>query len=676
MNNNARRQRHVSPGPTDDRLFRLMVGSVTDHAVIGIDLEGRIFGWNAGAEKAFGYLKEEIIGESFSTLFTLEDRQQGLPEYELEHAGTRGRAEDFRWQLRKDGSRFWASGYVNPLRDEAGNLIGYVKVVHDATEQKLAEEALRKSEADFRAIFELAGTGIAQADLRTGRLLRVNRRLCEITGYTAEELLMMTIQELTRPEDWEQDFAVYQQMLRGEGEYEVEKLYVRKDGSPVWVYFNIVALRDERGNPIRATVSVIDVTRRKQDEERLKESLAREREASAREREARGEAERANRSKDEFISLISHELRSPLNAILGWTRILRQGRRDEQLHDRGVEVIERSAHMQSQLIEDLMDTARAISGKLKLEVRPMDVAEAIEKAEEVVRPASEAKGVSLDLRLDRNVGQITGDPDRLQQVIWNLLSNAVKFTNEGGHVEVRLERIDPYVQITVRDTGRGITPEFLPYVFDRYQQAGTSGGQRAGGLGLGLSLTRQLVEMHGGIVAAESEGEGKGATFTIRLPVPAVHTAGTGVAPPTSGQSKPLAGVWAVVVDDEADARALVTSVLELSGARVTAFGTAREALNLLMDNTSPRPGILISDLAMPGEDGISLIRKLREWERAHGGALAAVALTAYARAEDRVRALQAGYHAHVPKPVEPAELIAVVANLAGRACLGISDKV
>jgi PAS domain S-box-containing protein len=406
--NSARQQLKESPEALDDKFFRLMVESVTDHTVIGIDLEGRILSWNAGAEKIFGYAKKEVLGKQISILFTPEDRQSGAPEREIENARTRGSAGDFRWQMRKDGSRFWASGFITPLRDEAGNLIGFVKVVHDATEKKLADEALQVSEG--------------------------------------------------------------------------------------------------------------------------------------REREARGEAESANRSKDEFIALVSHELRSPLNAILGWTRILRRALHDEQLHDRGLEVIERSTRMQSQLIEDLLDTARAISGKLKLEVRPMDVAEAIEKAEEVVRPASEAKGVSLDLRLDRNVGQITGDPDRLQQVIWNLLSNAVKFTNEGGHVEIRLERVDPYVQITVRDTGRGITPEFLPYVFDRYQQAGTSGGQRAGGLGLGLSLTRQLVEMHGGSVTAESEGDGKGATFTVRLPVPAVHTTGTGVAPPTSGQSKPLAG--------------------------------------------------------------------------------------------------------------------------------------
>jgi signal transduction histidine kinase/CheY-like chemotaxis protein len=446
-------------------------------------------------------------------------------------------------------------------------------------------------------------------------------------------------------------------MLLGDGEYEVERRYVRKDGSAVWVYVNVVALRDERGNPIRATVSALDITGRRQAEERFEEALARE-------QEARGEAERANRSKDEFIAMVTHELRSPLNAILGWTTALRRARHEEELHDRGLEVIERSARMQSQLIEDLMDTARAISGKLRLEVRPMDLAEVIEKAMEVVRPAAEAKGVLLDARLDRNVGQITGDPDRLQQVFWNLLSNAVKFTDGGGRVRVRLERVDPYVQTTVSDTGRGIKPEFLPYVFDRYQQAGPWGGRRASGLGLGLSLTRQLVEMHGGRVAAESEGEGKGATFTVKLPVRAVYTAETEGAPSASGQRKSLEGLWAVVVDDEADARDLVTSVLELRGARVTAFASAREALDLLTDDTGPRPDILISDLSMPVEDGISLITKLREWERTHGGAMPAVALTAFGRAQDRIRALEAGFQTHATKPAELAELIVVVRSL------------
>jgi PAS domain S-box-containing protein len=653
--NNAQLEKRESPEALDDRFFRLMVESVTDHGVIGIDPEGRIPSWNAGAEIIFGYVKEEIVGKHFSILFTPEDRQSGVPERELENARIHGSAGDFRWQLRKDGSRFWASGFVNPLRDEAGKYIGCVKVVHDATEKKLADEALKKSEADFRAIFELAGIGIAQADMQTGRLLRVNQKLCDITGYSVEELLAMTIQELTHPDNQEQDFNIYKRMLLGEGEYEVDRRYERKDGSAVWAHINVVALRDENGNPIRATVSALDITGRRRAEERLKEALARE-------KEARGEAERANRSKDEFVTLVSHELRSPLNAILGWTTALRRASRDEQTLNRALEVIERSARMQSQLIEDLMDTARAVSGKLKLEVRPMNLAEAIEKAVEVVRPAAEAKGVSLGARLDRDVGQITGDPDRLQQVAWNLLSNAIKFTNEGGRVEVRLEREDPYVQISVHDTGQGIKSEFLPYVFDRYQQAGTSGGRRAAGLGLGLTLVRQLVEMHGGSVAAESEGEGKGATFTIKLPVRAIYTTDTEGAPPVSVRKNPLAGVWAVVVEDEADARALITSVLELSGARVTAFGSAREALHLLRDDTGSRPDILISDIAMPDEDGISLIRKLREWERTRGhDALPAVALTAFGRAQDRIRALEAGFQTHVAKPADPAELVFIV---------------
>ncbi|HEU0185695.1 MAG TPA: PAS domain S-box protein [Blastocatellia bacterium] len=657
MNNNARRQKEKPPKVADDKLFGRMIESATEHAIMGIDLEGRIFSWNTGAEKIFGYRREEIIGESVSILFTPEDRRSGAPTQELNKAGARGSAEDYRWQLRKDGSRFWASGLAYPLRDEDENLIAYVKVARDATEKKLADETLMESEADFRAVFNLAGTGKALADLRTGRLLRVNQRLCDITGYSGEELLTMTIQELTRPEDREQDFAVYQRMLRGKGEYETERSYVRKDGSVAWVHINVVALRDEKGNPIRATASAIDITRRKQAEERLKDALSRE-------RAARAEAESANRAKDEFIALVSHELRSPLTAILGWARILRQGSRDERLLDQSVEVIDRNARMQSQLIEDLLDASRAISGKLKLEIRLMDLAEVIEKAEEVVRPAAEAKGVSLDVRVDRNVGRISGDPDRLQQAVWNLLSNAIKFTEEGGSVEVRLERIDPYIQIAVRDTGQGIKPEFLPYVFNRYSQAETSGSRRAAGLGLGLSLTRQLVEMHGGKIMAESEGEGKGSTFTIKLPVHAIYAADTEVMTPASGREKSLAGAWVVVVDDEANARALITTVLELNGARVTAFGSARQALDLLMDDTAPRPHVLISDLAMPGEDGISLIRNLREWERAHGGALPAVALTAFGGSQDRIRALEAGFQTHVAKPAEPAELIIVVRDL------------
>jgi PAS domain S-box-containing protein len=539
MNNDAERRGEDSKWKGEE-LFRLMVESVSDYSIFAIDPEGLILCWNKGAEQIFGYRKEEIVGGSFAVLYTPEDRRQGAPERELENARSKGRVRDDRWRMRKDGSRLWVSGSVNSLKDEAGNLIGYVKVARDATRRKQAEEALKQAEKERK-------------------------------------------------------------------------------------------------------------------------------EALERERIARSESEDASRSKDEFIALVSHELRGPLNAILGWTRILRQGRPDEELYQRATEIIERSARMQSQLIEDLMDTARIVRGKMRLEVQPVNLVTVIEKAMDVVRPAADARGITLDSRLDQEAGQITGDPDRLQQVAWNLLSNAVKFTNEGGRVEITLGRVDPYIQIIVRDTGRGINQEFMPNLFERYHQAEASDSRRRGGLGLGLALVRQLVEMHGGSVAAESEGEDKGATFIVKLPVRAIYTADTERALGGRSQSKSLDGAWVIVVDDEANARELITSVLESSGARVTAFASAEEALKLLMDNSAPRPDALVCDLAMPSEDGFSLVRKLREWEKTSDGVLPAIALTAFGRVEDRTRALYAGFQMHITKPVEPVELVVAVRSLIER---------
>lgn len=661
MNNSAERRAKEVSEWSDGSLFRLMMENITDYAIFAIDPEGRIRNWNKGAAILFGYSEKEIIGVRSDIIFPPEDRRRGAPGSELKKAADEGRATDVRWHIRKDGSRFWVSGVITSLKDEAGNLIGYVKVARDDTARKRAEESLRENEANFRSIFDLAGAGKAQADARTGKFLRVNRKLCEITGYSAEELLTMTVQELTHPEDRERVLTLFQQMLSGEGAYEIEKRSLRKDGSVIWAHVNAVLVRDDEGNPVHILATILDITDRKRIEVELEEALVRE-------RAMRCESEDINRSKDEFLALVSHELRSPLNAILGWTRILRQGRPDDELYNRATEIIERSARMQSQLIEDLMDSARIISGKLRLEVRPVNLVTVIEKALDVVRPAADAKGVALETRLDSDAGQITGDPDRLQQVIWNLLSNAVKFTKGGGRVEVALERVDPYIQITVRDTGRGIKPEFLPHVFKRYHQADASGARRAGGLGLGLSLVRQLVELHGGNVAAESEGEGKGATFIVRLPVRAVYTPETERAPTPAIRTKPLAGVWAIVVDDEANARELIASVLESSGARVTALGSAQEALDPLTVASAQRPDVLVSDLAMPGEDGYSLIHKVREWERTRdAGVLPAIALSAFGRPEDRTRALYAGFQMHVTKPVEPVELVVVIRSLIER---------
>lgn len=390
---------------------------------------------------------------------------------------------------------------------------------------------------------------------------------------------------------------------------------------------------------------------------------------------ARQQAEAANQAKDGFLALVSHELRAPLNAILGWTSALLNKAVDDDVRRRALETIERSARTQTQLIEDLLDMARAVSGKLRLEVRPVDLSDVINAALEVVRPAAEAKAIDLRVQLRAKDDIITGDPDRLQQVFWNLLSNAIKFTPNGGAVEIKLERADPHVQITVCDNGKGITPEFLPYVFERFRQADSSNTRRHSGLGLGLALVKQLVELHGGTVQAESAGAGQGATFTVMLPVRAVraHNAGTtqemlalkGI---KTNKRMLLAGLTILVVDDEPDAREVVTAVLEHYGADVLAVNSAAEALDLLRKVKPPeRPDVIVSDIAMPGEDGYALIRQVRALPATQGGTIPAVALTAFGRSGDRVRALTAGFQMHVPKPVEAAELALVIANLARR---------
>ena len=388
------------------------------------------------------------------------------------------------------------------------------------------------------------------------------------------------------------------------------------------------------------------------------------------ERQARSQAEEANRMKDEFLALVSHELRSPLNAMLGYAAVLRRSGLVAQKAEQAVDVIERSGKAQAQLIDDLLDTARVIGGKLRLFVGPVDLVSVIKESVQTIQPAADAKGVSLRTKMPEKIGQITGDPARLQQVVWNLLSNAVKFTPQGGRVEARLERIDPYIRITVSDTGKGISPDFLPYVFDRFRQADASSAKRTGGLGLGLALVKYLVELHGGTIEAASAGEDQGATFTVTLPVRAVATPllEDKDAPATVRSSGELAGVRALVVDDEDDARELLEAALIQYGAEVVAVSSAAEAYALITE-TPPQtlPDVIVTDIGMPGEDGYSMMRRVREWERERGAYIPAVALTAYGRSDDRMRAFRAGFQMHVAKPVEPAELAAVITSLIRR---------
>lgn len=432
-----------------------------------------------------------------------------------------------------------------------------------------------------------------------------------------------------------------------------------------------------KGQVVGTLTIIEDVTERVTREAELQAQIEARSRLLTSEKLARNDAERANRLKDEFLATISHELRNPLNAILGWAHMLRLGKLNEANTERAVDSIYRNAKSQSQLVADLLDVSRIISGKLRLDVRTVDLIQIINAAIDSIRPSAEAKSIRVQALLDPAAGPISGDADRLQQVVWNLLSNALKFTPKGGRIQVKLQRIDSHVEIEVSDSGVGISKEFLPYVFDRFRQADASSTRIHGGLGLGLSIVHQLVDLHGGSVSVHSEGEGKGATFTITLPFVGVVTAPQETEVVTHARSDEmisfeglpsLEGLTVLVVDDEPDTRELIQQVLKECGSDVITSRSVAEALEALEQY---RPDILISDLGMPDEDGYSLISKVRALPAERGGNIPAAALTAYARAEDRMRVLRSGFQFHLPKPVDSAELVTVVASLAGRAHKG-----
>ena len=524
------------------------------------------------------------------------------------------------------------------------------------------------SESDLSIMFDVSGIGMAHVDPRTGRYLRVNRKLCEITGYDEDELLTRTVHDLTHPEDRQRDSELFQWLLSGElASYSHEKRYVRKDGSIVWVRINASVQRDGSGRPVRTSGVIEDITERKNFEAQRQALLEQE-------HASRLEAERVSRLKDEFLATLGHELRTPLNAILGWARLLESGRLGPDEVQRGAHTIARNARALGQLVNDLLDMSGMMSGKIRIEAEETDLCEIIEAAVETVQAAADAKGVKLYKHIESSACLVFGDPHRLQQVIWNLVNNAVKFTPRGGRIDISLKRTNGNCEVRVADTGIGIQPDFLPFVFDRFRQADASSRRQYAGLGLGLAIVKQLVELHGGTVAAHSEGEGKGATFIVTLPrlAPREDT-GTHPRPAFApgvlndqGEAGPiidLEGLRVLVVDDESDTLDLVKRVLGDNRAEVTTAPSVDAALTLLSRFT---PDVLISDISMPGRDGYELIRAVRATSSAEE--LPAAALTAFARPEDAVRAHEAGFQMHLAKPLEPEELVRVVAQLAGRA--------
>jgi PAS domain S-box-containing protein len=648
-----------------EELARAQLAAIVESsadAVIGRTLDGTITTWNAAAERMYGYSREEAIGRRSSMLVPPERRDELAGMFDRVRRGERIENHET-VRRRKNETMCDVAVSMSPIRDSTGLIVGISTIARDITERKRIESELRESEERQRLAVEAAELCMWCWYVKSDRLVWTS--LCKrLHGVGPdEEVSFERFVATLHPDDREGMVRKIRRALEERTEYRTEHRVVWPDGSVRWLVALGRGLYDAMGAPDRLLGVTVDVTSHKQVEQERIELLERE-------QAARAEAQAATRAKDEFLAVLSHELRTPLQSTLGWTLMLKTSVHDVPRVQKGLATIERNVRAQAQLIEDLLDVSRIVAGKLRLEQKPVDLARVVVAALETSMPAATAKSIQLDVTSEPLAGMVLGDPDRLQQVVANLVSNAVKFTPSEGRVHVRLERRDELAILRVEDTGHGISPDLLPYVFDRFRQAEGSTTRRTSGLGLGLAIVRYIVEAHGGTVKAESPGPDQGATFTVTLPfanpdIPAVAGERSQIRRSASRGGLALQGVRVLVVDDDPDACELLGMMLHEEGAEVHMVQSVRAALD---DLASFRPQVLVSDIGMPGEDGYALIRQLRERESAEGGHMPALALSAFAGAADREQAFALGFEVHLAKPVSPSDLTRAVADLAGHA--------
>ena len=684
-------------GVAERRLAAIVESS--DDAIVSKDLNGIVESWNRAAERMFGYPAEEMVGASIRKIIPADHQEE---EDEVLARIRRGEQVDHfeTIRMRKDGTLLPISLTVSPMRDRDGRVVGASKIARDISERRRFEADLQQQAAIAHKLGEigalLASTldrdTIARKVTDTGTQLtgaEIGAFFCNVEEARGGEAYMLHALTGASSEAFE-DFpnsraaALFRQSFRGEGPVRIDDVrtdprYGRNppypgspDGHlPVRSYL-AVPVKAASGRVLGGLLlghSAAGMFTAKH--EQLATGVAGWASLALQNADLYVDVREANRMKDEFLAVLSHELRTPLNAIVGYARLLRGGILSPEKAERGLDTLERNALTLTQIVEDVLDVSRIITGKIRLDVQTVELPLILHNAVATVQPAADAKGVRLQTIIDPRVGPVAGDPERLQQVVWNLVSNAVKFTPKSGRVQVRLESVNSHVEIVVSDTGVGIRPEFLPHVFERFRQADAGTTRSAGGLGLGLAIVRHIVEMHGGSVHAASPGDGQGSTFRVLLPVMIVHPRADGRREhPRAGRLERLTGlgdlrgIRVLAVDDEPDARTLISVVLESAGAEVVAVSSGRDVLERIQ---TVRPHVLVADLGMPGMDGFELIARIRASSDPLVREIPAAALTAFARSEDRTRALRSGFEMHLAKPVDPGELVASISTLVRR---------